>query len=159
MLTLGPQEKHNTFLKRVEKKLTCLALHQIYPAQAKQVVVLLEGLKSDHLIEPVVQLRTCPNSTYNEWIKEGDLKHLLEQAQHHMRVHKRMAEKMKPKNSYKSVAIGDDTDNGQGTRNQRQSQRKQNTRTQHQPGGFVKRADKFKAVIEESSDKVKTIIK
>ena len=58
-ITKNPSETNEAYLKRVEKKVSYLASHNIYPSYPEQAVVLLEGLTSEFLVdEPVVQIRT-----------------------------------------------------------------------------------------------------
>ena len=60
-MSKGSNENIEAFLSRVEKKLTTLHQHHIYPSQVEQAVVLLEGIKSKH-----VQLQTGESSA--EWV-------------------------------------------------------------------------------------------
>ena len=81
-------------MKRVERKVADLALYKIHPTPAEQTVVFLEGLKSPHLVDPGVQIRTGQHGVYSDWVRDGDLKHTLERANHHIRSHHHMQEKM-----------------------------------------------------------------
>jgi hypothetical protein len=99
------KETNQGFLKRVEQKLAYLQLHNLYISDAEKAVALLEGLRSEYLIQPVVQLRADGDSTYDSWIKPGDLQHTLECASRHIAQYVRYNSKVtdtRPK-SYKTA--------------------------------------------------------
>jgi hypothetical protein len=78
------KESNTAFLKRMEQKLAYLQLHDLHPSDAEKAVALLEGLRSEYLIQPVVQLRADGDSTYDSWVKSGDLQHTLDCATRHI---------------------------------------------------------------------------
>ena len=84
-MTIGYNESKSEFLKRLEKKLAVLATHEIIPSPAESAVVLLEGLKSTNLKDPIVQIRSGHEGAYSNWIREGDLKHTLDKALNHIK--------------------------------------------------------------------------
>ena len=152
----GTREKDNDFLARVEKKITYLAINEIYPSATEQAVVLLEGLQSEYLADPVVQLQTGHSSVYDQWVKEGDLKHTLEKALMHIKAYKRILEKSSPTQSYRNALTS-------GSKTQSSTNTTRNEQLQTQNGGaektFVKRSDKFMQSLKDSPNKVKTILK
>lgn len=50
------KETNTGFLKQMEQKLAYLQLHNLHLSDTKKSVALLEGLRSEYLIQPVVQL-------------------------------------------------------------------------------------------------------
>ena len=153
----GQREKNTDFLTRVEKKISYLAINDIYPSATEQAVVLLEGLQSEYLADPVVQLRTGQSSVYSKWVKEGDLKHTLEKATMHIKAYKRILDKSNPAQSYRNMLLSNNNNNNTTTtstsRVNQQQQDKSNEKT------FVKRSDKFKQSLTDSTNKVRTILK
>ena len=111
----GQKESTKDFLKCVEKKIAKLDLYDIHPTAAEQTVVLLEGMASKHLVDPVVQLHTGQNSIYSNWIKEGDLKHTLEKALQHIKTTKRINEKIGGKKMDYKQAVTSPPTGQQGT--------------------------------------------
>jgi deoxyuridine 5'-triphosphate nucleotidohydrolase len=146
------KETNTGFLKRIEQKLAYLQLHNLYLSDAEKAVALLEGLRSEYLIQPVVQLRADGDSTYDSWIKSGDLQHTLECATRHIAQYVRYNNKVadtRPK-SYKT-ALGN---NGPPKTSPTKPTGDNDTRKP-----FIKSPELFKADLAASSNIINTITK
>ena len=154
-MTKGSNESNEGFLSRVEKKLTTLHQHHIYPTPVEQAVVLLEGMKSTHLNEAIVQLRTGESSAYSSWIWDGDLKHTMDKANNHIKVYRRIVEKNES-NNYRKALLNNNMKKTE-TEAPRSTPTYMGSKGDEKP--FVKRSDKLKQALTDLTDKVKTLLK
>ena len=153
----GVKETSEDYLKRVEKKIAYLDQYDIHPTAAEQVVVLLEGMASSVLLDPVVQLRTGQSSIYSDWIKPGDLKHTMQKALQHIKTTKRINEKIGGKNMDYKQAVNNPSTQANATTSSKETTPPPTTTSTTQPT-FVKRSDKFKTALMQSSNKAAVII-
>jgi deoxyuridine 5'-triphosphate nucleotidohydrolase len=144
------KETNTAFLKRIEQKLAYLQLHNLHISDAEKAVALLEGLRSAYLIQPVVQLRADGDSTYDSWIKPGDLQHTLECATRHIAQYVRYNTKVTDtrQKSYKTALSQNDPPK---TTNPKAND------TDKKP--FIKSPELFKSDLASSSNIVSTITK
>ena len=156
----GVKESAEDFLKRVEKKIAYLDQYEIQPTAAEQAVVLLEGLASNVLLDPVVQLRTGQSSIYSDWIKPGDLKHTMQKALQHIKTTKRINKKISGKKmDYKqAVSTPPAPAPAPAPTNTAPPPPTNTTNTTTTQPTFVIRSDKFKTALLQSNDKEAVII-
>ena len=157
-MTKQSNENHEAYLKRIEKKLSYLAIHNIQPSYREQAVVLLEGLKSEYLIEPIVQIRTGTATVYSEWLKEGDLKHTLERAVHHIRNHQRISGRLSTSNNtVRNNPSNKTTTRGSGAGTSNTTTNDDDTSTKGS-GKFVKRSEKLAQGLLTGNNAVKVLL-
>ena len=131
---------------------------QIYPRYCEKAVVLLEGLKSEHLTEPIVQIRTGTATVYSEWLKEGDLKHTLERALHHVRNHKRISGRMATNDrTSRTNQRGTSSTRGSGTKTYNTTKTEDDTSTRGS-GKFVKRSEKLAEALLQARNPTKVLL-
>jgi hypothetical protein len=146
------KETNTGFLKRIEQKKAYLQLHNLYLSDAEKAVALLEGLRLEYLIQPVVQLRADGDSTYDSCIKPGDLQHTLECATRHTTQYVHYNNKVTdtcPK-SYKTALANNSPSN---------SSQQKPTGNNDTKKPFIKSPELFKTDLAASSNIINTITK
>ena len=89
-------ENDDTYIQRFEQKVSDMEFYGIKPSPQLQAVVFLGGLNDPLLSDPIMNLQESKESTYSNWIIEGNIKYTLTRARNFIEQKKKYSQASKP---------------------------------------------------------------